>query len=144
MTAFLPDVNVLIALMDPIHIHHDTAHHWFAAAGHRQWATCPMTENAVLRIMGSADYPNSLGSPAMVARLLVNLIALPGHIFWADDVSLLNSSLVDLDRLLHSRQVTDSYLLALASARGGRLATLDRRLITDAVADGPQALCLIH
>jgi len=143
MTAFLLDVNVLIALMDPMHDHHDTAHNWFATTGHSHWATCPMTENAILRIMGSTGYPNSPGSPAMVARMLTDLIALPGHLFWADDVSLLNSSLVDLGRLLHSRQVTDSYLLALAHAHGGKLATLDRRLIADAVRQGASTLHLI-
>ena len=47
---FLLDVNVLIALIDPGHVAHDNAHEWFAAMGHTAWATCPITENGVIRI----------------------------------------------------------------------------------------------
>jgi uncharacterized protein len=140
MTRFLLDINVLIALIDPAHVQHDRAHQWFAETGRQAWATCPLTENGVLRIVGHARYPNSAGTPAAVAELLTTLCALPGHEFWSDDISLLDAKLVESSRLLDSGQVTDSYLLALAGAHGGQLATLDRRLITDAVIHGPQAL----
>jgi uncharacterized protein len=142
--AFLLDANVLIALIDPAHIQHDTAHEWFAATGQEAWATCPLTENAVLRIVGHARYPNSPGTPAAVAPLVASLCALPGHVFWPDDISLLDTEKLDAARLLNSGQVTDSYLLALASARGGKLATFDRRLVPDAVVNGRQGLHLIN
>ena len=93
-----------------------------------------------MRIVGHARYPNSPGTPAAVAELLTGLCALPGHDFWPDDITLLNSERVDSRRLLDSEQVTDSYLLALASAHGGQLATLDQRLVTEAVGNGSQAL----
>jgi toxin-antitoxin system PIN domain toxin len=144
MTAFLLDVNVLIALIDPAHIQHDLAHEWFAAVGKRAWTTCPLTENGVLRIVGDIRYPNSPNTPAAVAELLSGLLALPGHLFWADDISLLDPQKLDTARLLNSGQVTDSYLLALACAHDGQLATFDRRLVTDAVRGGAQALHLIH
>jgi uncharacterized protein len=144
MTAFLLDVNVLIALIDPAHIQHDSAHEWFAAVGKQAWTTCPITENAVLRIVGDARYPNSPGTPAAVTELLTGLLALPGHVFWADDISLFDSQKLNTARLLNSGQVTDSYLLALACAHGGQLATFDRRLVTDAVRGGAQVLHLIH
>lgn len=32
MKPTLPDVNVLIALLDPLHVHHERAHAWFAEA----------------------------------------------------------------------------------------------------------------
>jgi|GEM_PF-5238551 len=32
MPIALPDVNVLLALMDRLHIHHDEANNWFAVA----------------------------------------------------------------------------------------------------------------
>ncbi len=144
MTPYLLDVNVLIALIDPAHVQHDRAHDWFAAAGHRAWATCPLTQNGVLRIVGSARYPNSPGSPAAVAPILSVLLALDGHEFWPDSVTLLDPVLVDTARLLDSAQVTDSYLLALASAHGGTFATFDRRLVADAVRNGAQALHLIR
>lgn len=139
---FLLDVNVLIALIDPAHVQHDAAHEWFAAH-RRSWATCPLTENGVLRIVGHARYPNSPGTPAAVAPLVAGLRALPGHVFWPDDISLLEAERVDMSRLLSSGQVTDSYLLALACAHGGKLATFDRRLVTLAVRDGAKGVHLI-
>ena len=144
MTRFLLDINVLIALIDPAHVQHDRAHKWFAATGRQVWATCPLTENGVLRIVGHARYPNSPGTPAAVAKLLTTLCALPGREFWLDDITLLDAKRVDGSRLLDSAQVTDSYLLALARAHGGQLATFDQRLVTDAVTNGAKALHLIR
>ncbi len=143
MTPFLLDVNVLIALIDPSHTQHETAHEWFALQGHLAWATCPLTENGVLRIVGHARYPNSPGTPAAVAPLITGLRQLPGHVFWPDDISLLDQERIDAARLLSSGQVTDSYLLALACAHGGRLASFDHRLVVDAVRGGAQGLHLI-
>ena len=143
MIRFLLDVNVLIALIDPAHVQHDAAHAWFVARGHTAWATCPITENGVLRIVGHPRYPNSPGSPAAVSPLVARLRALPGHTFWPDDVSLFDARRLDASRLLAAGQVTDSYLLALAAAHDGQLATFDRRLVTDAVTDGGRSLHLI-
>jgi uncharacterized protein len=143
MMAYLLDVNVLIALVDPAHVQHEAAHGWFAQQGQRAWATCPLTENGLLRIVGHARYPNSPGTPAAAASTLTGLRGLPGHVFWPDDISLMNTERVDPTRLLHSTQVTDSYLLALALAHGGQLATFDRKLVVDAVHSGAQALHII-
>lgn len=144
MSRFLLDVNVLIALIDPAHVGHDRAHSWFASEGSRAWATCPMTENGVLRIVGHPRYPNSPGTPAAVAELMAGLLALPGHKFWPDDVTLFDGRHIQCARLLDSSQVTDSYLLALASVHGGKLATFDRRLVAVAVVNGAEAIHLIH
>jgi len=143
VTRYLLDVNVLIALIDPAHVQHDRAHDWFAAMGKHGWATCPLTENGVLRIVGHARYPNSPGTPAAVAEVMAILCGLGGHEFWPDDVTLFHTQLVDTARLLDSAQVTDTYLLALAIAHGGKLATFDRHLVTDAVVNGATALHLI-
>jgi hypothetical protein len=143
VTRYLLDVNVLIALIDPAHVQHDRAHGWFAAKGKKAWATCPLTENGVLRIVGHPRYPSSPGTPAAVAELMSILLGLGGHEFWPDDVSLLDEKRADGTHLLDSGQVTDSYLLALACAHGGRLATFDKHLVTDAVIDGRRALHLI-
>jgi hypothetical protein len=136
VTRYLLDVNVLIALIDPTHMQHDRAHDWFAAQGRHAWATCPITENGVLRIVGHARYPNSPGSPAAVAESMTVFLALSGHEFWADDVTLFDAARVDTARLLDSTQITDSYLLALAIAHGGKLATFDRHLVASAVIGG--------
>jgi toxin-antitoxin system PIN domain toxin len=139
-TRYLLDVNVLIALIDPAHVRHDDAHHWFASKGKKAWATCPITENGVLRIVGNSRYPTSPGSPAAVAEILLVLKNLGSHEFWSDDISLLDRHEADTTRLLNSAQVTDSYLLALAKAHGGQLATFDRQLVCDAVLGGSLAL----
>jgi uncharacterized protein len=143
VTAFLLDVNVLIALVDPAHVQREPAHAWFADIGSRSWATCPITENGMLRILGNPRYPNSQGTPGAVAPILGGLRKLPGHAFWPDDISLLDVQRFDTARLLDYGQVTDSYLLALAHSHGGQLASFDRRLVADAVHGGKQALHLI-
>jgi uncharacterized protein len=92
---------------------------------------------------GKSRYPNSPGSVGVVAKLMKRFCTLPGHVFWPDDITILNTQQLDAERLLTSGQVTDSYLLALACAHGGQLAMLDRRLVADAVANGAQRLHLI-
>ena len=140
---YLLDVNVLIALIDPTHVAHDDAHRWFETTGQESWATCPITENGVLRIVGNPKYPNSPGSPAMVAEIVAGLRALSGHRFWPDDLSMISTAYVDPGKILTPAQVTDTYLLALAKANGGRLASFDRKLSPAAVKDGKAVLHLI-
>lgn len=143
MSVFLLDVNVLIALLDPDHVHHDAAHHWFAGTGKEGWATCPITEAAVPRILGNPRYPNARGTPAAIVPYLRDLCAHPGHVFWPDDVSILDESRIDATRLLDFGQITDTYLLALAVAHAGRLATFDSRLVASAVPNGDVHLTVI-
>jgi toxin-antitoxin system PIN domain toxin len=138
------DVNVLIALLDPDHVHHEHAHQWFGATGQSAWATCPITQTAVPRILGNPRYPNVRGTPAAIVPYLRNLCAHPGHVFWPDDVSILDRAHIDANRLLDFGQITDTYLLALAAAHNGKLATFDRRLVTEAVSDGKAYLTLIR
>ena len=75
---------------------------------------------------------------------LADLLSKGNHEFWPDDVRLLASAHCDIDRIRSWRQVTDTYLLSLAVAHGGKLATFDRRLVTDAVKGGRQALHVIE
>lgn len=97
-----------------------------------------------MRIAGHPRYPNSAGSPAAVAPIVARLRALAGHIFWKDDLSLVDSDLVDVDQIATPGQVTDTYLLALAVANEGQLATFDRRLSPKSVRHGRSALHLIE
>ncbi len=140
---FLLDVNVLIALIDPVHIDHNRAHNWFSVSASHSWATCPLTENGVLRILSGSRYP-SPRPPAAIAESMLQLQRIPGHIFWPDDISLLDIGRIDITRLVTTAQVTDSYLLALAIAHNGKFATFDRRLLTSAVHNGAQGLHVIN
>jgi toxin-antitoxin system PIN domain toxin len=83
----LLDVNVLIALLDPQHGHHEPAHRWFQANANHGWATCPLTQNALLRILSNPRYPNSPGGPAVVMPLLQGMLSHPDHLFWPDLLS---------------------------------------------------------
>lgn len=60
-----------------------------------------------------------------------------------DDISLLDTERIDATRLLSPAQVTDRYLLALARAHRGQLASFDRCLVTDAVPGGAAHMHLI-
>jgi len=144
VSAALLDVNVLIALVDPRHVHHELAHRWFAGSAPGAWATCPITENAVLRILGHPRYPNSPGPPAVVAPLLQGLLAHPRHLFWPDGLSLLTCAGIHHERLLDCAQLTDAYLLALAVHNEGTLVTLDARLRADGVRGGTEALLVLR
>ena len=139
----LLDVNLLVALCDADHVHHRQAKQWFRTHAGLGWATCPLTENGLLRIMGSPAYPGGPGSPEGVRPLLQRLRALPGHQFWQDSISAADSRALPSLQGVTSRQLTDVYLLALAVHRGGNLATLDARIDPARVPGGPQALVVV-
>ena len=121
----LLDVNVLIALLDAAHVHHRVARAWLEAHISQGWASCPVTQNGCIRILSQPAYPGA-EPPGAIAARLTGAMATAWHEFWTDDFSLLEANAVDWRQVLGSRQLTDTYLLALAVRRGGRLVTLDR------------------
>lgn len=141
MTRHLLDVNVVIALIDPLHVHHDRAHRWFTTRESAPWHTSPTVQNGVVRVVSNPKYPNSQPAPVVLASL-ASLAARDDHVFLADSVSLLDGS-VHTERLLASSQVTDTYLLHLASSSDAMLATFDTRIVTTAVPSGAQVVALI-
>jgi toxin-antitoxin system PIN domain toxin len=128
----LLDVNVLVALFDPDHVHHEAAHAWLAANRAGGWATCPLTEGGVVRILSNIAYSGTPETVAVVERRLSAFCASGQHVFWSDEVSLRDRRLFSWRAATH-RQVTDIYLLGLATRKGGRLATLDRSVPVAAV-----------
>ncbi|HEX9370805.1 MAG TPA: TA system VapC family ribonuclease toxin [Roseiflexaceae bacterium] len=142
MTIYLLDVNMLLALSDPMHIHHEAAHRWFAAGGQSAWATCPITENGFVRIASHPNYPNRPGDAPVVLAMLRQFCAVEGHHFWPDDISIRDA--FHLGALVTHTQITDVFLLALAVSKGGKLTTLDRRISTAAVQNGGEALELVN
>ena len=109
MTCLL-DVNVLVALFDAAHVHHDAAHRWFEAVGRESWATSPITENGLVRVLSNPAYPTVTASPAEVAERLHIFCSQSGHVFWQDAVSLIDSTLFNLSHLHGRQQITDLYL----------------------------------
>jgi len=130
----LLDVNVLIALFDPVHGHHQAAHDWFARNRAQGWATCPLTENGFVRVICNPGYPGRRTPlPDTIHRL--RLFEGSGdHAFWADSVTLCDDSFFLSAHIAGHRQLTDVYLLGLAVKNGGRLATFDRGIPISSVA----------
>ena len=144
--AALLDVNVLVALFNPVHVHHEIAHDWFA--DHREsgtgWATCPLTENGFLRVLGN---PARTGEFVPLPRLVEHLrrwCANDDHQFWPDVLSLRDARLFNVSRLRGHKQIADIYLLGLAVKRGGCLVTFDRKISLGAVkAARPDSLTVL-
>jgi uncharacterized protein len=57
---------------------------------------------------------------------------------------LVTSDLIDRTASFSHKQLSDIYLLALAKAHGGKLATFDRRIDTASVIEGTETLYLIE
>jgi len=136
----LLDVSLLVALGDPAHEFHDEASTWFNQIRAQGWATCPLTENGLVRILGHSSYPGGPGSPAKVRPLLQALIRTPGHEFWVDELSLADTATFPSLAGTTAANLTDLYLLALAVHHGARFATFDRRIQPSVIAGGAQAL----
>jgi toxin-antitoxin system PIN domain toxin len=129
----LPDVNVLLALLDPMHPHHETASRWYA--GSSMWATCPLTENGFVRVLSSPSYPGIRLRPEDALTLLETTIANPvvAHRFWPDAATLRDRSLFTHSAIMGPKQLTDIYLLGLCQQEGGTLITLDAGISTSAI-----------
>lgn len=126
------DVNVLIALFDPRHIHHERAHKLWEQNRASGWASCPMTQNGFVRVLSQPGYPNAVAT-AEAIRILGEAVSEKEHAFWPDDLSIVSSDRFRSERMLGPKQVTDLYLLSLAVQRSGRLATFDRTIPMSAV-----------
>jgi uncharacterized protein len=134
MKPYLLDTNVLIALTWPNHVHHQEAQAWFAQKGSAGFRTCPLTQTGFVRISSNSAFTSAAVTPGEALALLEQVIQLPGHDFWPDDIPL-DKALVRRSALTGHRQITDAYLLALASLHGGILATLDRAVASLARGD---------
>ncbi len=143
MKRFLPDVNALLALLDPMHVHHDAAHQWYAENSPLQMLVCSHLENGVIRVASQPKYPNCLGTSGRVREVLQGFIRSVSAEACEHDVSLLDDAVLLKPGLLTPSRVADFHLLAMAAAHGARLATFDQRIPAEAVSGGPAALEVI-
>ena len=139
----LLDVSVLVAVCDPAHEFHDRAVSWFHAVMPDGWATCPLTENGLVRILGHSDYPGGPGSPARARPLLQALVRTTGHEFWPDDLSIADPVVFPSLGRATAASLTDLYLLSLALHHGARLATFDRRIDPCVLPGGTAAMAIL-
>jgi toxin-antitoxin system PIN domain toxin len=139
----LLDASVLVALCDPAHEFHAAASTWFLSVRDSGWATCPLTENALVRILGHPAYPGGPGTPAKVLPLLQALARTPGHEFWPDELSLRDPAAFPSLAGAAAAHLTDLYLLALAIHHRAGFATFDRRIKPTTVPGGAAAFRLV-
>jgi uncharacterized protein len=142
VSVYLLDVNVLIAILDPRHLHHDVALGWFEETDGRRWASCPLTENGFVRIVGQSSYLTPL-DPYRAIAALRGFQAASSHVFWPDSISILDRDLFAHLALTSPRHITDVYLLALACRNDGIMVTFDRKLLSDAVTDAAGRLLVL-
>jgi uncharacterized protein len=114
------------------HVHHWVAHEWWAANNSFGWATCPLTENGLVRIISQPAYQNPINATFAI-QLLTEQVERTDHAFWPDDISLRDDRLIASDRILRPNQITDVYLFALAVKNDGRLVTFDKSVPLEAV-----------
>jgi toxin-antitoxin system PIN domain toxin len=126
VSAHLLDANVLIALFWPAHEHHARVQSWFADNHKSGWATCPITQAAVIRILSNPAFSRDALSPEQAVALLDSNLKHPAHRFWPDEISVIEALLPLKQRLAGHQQITDAYLIGLARHHKGKLVTLDR------------------
>ena len=129
----LPDVNILIALLDGNHVFHARVHGWLGP--HKGGlATCAITQNGAVRIMSQPRYSSLISlNPAQVKQQLQRGLTNQDHVYWPCKESLLEDRLFDWSRIHGHAQLTDIYLLGLAVRHKACLVTLDRNIAINTV-----------
>lgn len=142
MTTLL-DVNVLVALAWPNHVHHGAVLSWFREQRETGWATCALTEAGFVRVSCNPSAVRYPVTPQDAIALLGELRRLGTYSFWSLDHSLTDLPEGVVARIQGYRQITDAVLLAAAIQHGGQLATLDNGLAQLTSASERAALCVI-
>lgn len=131
MKGYLLDVNVLLALAWPNHVHHGISHAWFRTHRSKGWATCLVTQLGFVRLSSHPSLTSEPRAPGEARDLLRQMTKLPSYQFWQEPTGgLLEATETTsvFSRVLTHNGVTDGYLVALAQLHRGKLATLDSPL----------------
>jgi uncharacterized protein len=125
VTCYLLDVNVLIALAWPQHVHHEAAHRWFAKIGNKSFATCSITQLGFVRISTNPKIIADAVTCKQACVLLSSVTGLTGHHYWQEKIPPDKMEDLRAIAIVGHRQVTDAYLIGLARQHQGKLATFD-------------------
>lgn len=141
---FLLDVNVLLAIVDENHLHHERAAGWFdSVAPTSTWFSCPITINGAIRILINSSITSAAPTAELAAQRIADLASTSSYQFVTDDIDLTRHPTIDLSRLRSHTQITDVYLLALAVRHGAMFATMDRKIDPGVVSGGDDAYFVI-
>jgi len=125
-TKYLLDANVLIALTDHDHLHHELVVNWFDSHGKHDWGVCAFTEAAFLRITCNPKLGRNTVEAA--TDLLVLLAKRPGYRYWPVAANWTTLTAPFRARIFGHQQITDAFLLGLAIQQGGVLVTMDKAI----------------
>ena len=125
MRAYLPDVNVLFALVWASHQHHLAARSWFNKLGQQVWATNPITQLGLLRLLTNPAITHSAINAVTALLMLSENTQRRVHEFWPLERIVAASLKPVINRVRGHRQWTDALLLCQAAERDGVLVTLD-------------------
>jgi toxin-antitoxin system PIN domain toxin len=121
----LPDVNVLLALIWPRHLHYRAAQSWFDQSGHQGWATNPLTQLGVLRLLTNYAAMREKVDATTASSALKSNTQHQAHEFWPLDRTIVASLEPVISRVRGHKQWTDALLLCQAAERDGILVTFD-------------------
>jgi toxin-antitoxin system PIN domain toxin len=130
VSGHLLDVNVLLALAWPSHVHHARVQQWLAEHQSQGWATCAVTQLAFVRLSSQPAFSPHYKTPEQAVTLLRQLTQIEHHSFWGELAEGFEAPGMEavFSRIVTHHHVTDGWLVALAMAHDGRLATLDEPL----------------
>lgn len=121
----LPDVNVLLALLWPALESHAAAHAWFGRAGRHAWATNPLTQLGVMRLLTNPAIAQAAVSAEAARNTLSEAISHSKHEFWPLSRELAGSLQALVSRIQRHQQWTDATLMWHAKENGGVLVSFD-------------------
>jgi len=122
----LLDLNVLIALADQRHNHHQKARNWFVSSGKNDWGICLLTEAGFLRVTTNPTFRSGPHTFGQALAILQSLKGLPGYRYWEITASWVTLTAPFAARISGHQQVTDAYLLGLAIKENAVLVTFDK------------------
>lgn len=121
---WLPDVNLLVALVSRAHVHHAAAQAWFAASARQGWSTTPLTELGLLRIV---CHPSATDDPLTWPEALDLLRQIKAHPHWCFvEAGAPAEQVLEAMQVQGHHQINDAYLLGLAAQQRMMIATLDK------------------
>jgi len=128
--SFLLDANVLIAMAWPAHSAHAKVEKWLSRHANDEWATCPLTQTAFVRIISNPAFSPDALTPGDAVTLLQAYLNHPAHKFWSDEIGFIDALEPLKTQLAGHQEVTDAYLLGLAIHKNGKFATMDQGVLS--------------
>jgi len=122
----LLDLNVLIALTDPEHKHHQRARNWLTSSGRERLGICPLTEAGFLRVTTNPAFHPGPRTLEQAIAILQVLKGRDDYWYCPIDESWVTLTAPFAARIFGHQQVTDAYLLGLAIKEKGVLVTFDK------------------